>query len=215
MNATNTINNARMSVADVARAEVATYLYGLFANDEERGRLDLFMAYPIPRSQAFLARLAGLITATLLIFAGCWLGVIFAVPHSVMELSFTDSLLPFANLLAPVFLFQALALLFSCFMPSRRLAAGAAGVLLVFAFFIELFYMVDPRLLPIARCFPLHYYAGGEAINDFELLGFSALMGIAILFFILSWYLFLKRDIRVMGEAGFQWRLFRRQKATA
>ena len=34
MNAANTINNTRMSVADVARAEVATYLYGLFANDD-------------------------------------------------------------------------------------------------------------------------------------------------------------------------------------
>jgi hypothetical protein len=34
MNASNTISSTRMSVADVARAEVATYLYELFASDD-------------------------------------------------------------------------------------------------------------------------------------------------------------------------------------
>jgi ABC-2 type transport system permease protein len=173
---------------------------GLIVADEERGRLDLILAYPASRSAVFFGRLTAMMTATVLILVMCWLGLIAAVRHAPMELPLGRSLLPFVSLLAVMILFESLALLLSMMAPSRRIAAGLAGTIVVGSFFIEAFSQVTPWLQPVAPWLPLHYYQGGKAIDDFSGSYFTGLLVVAAAFMLTARWLFQRRDIRVLGE---------------
>jgi len=178
---------------------------GLFAGDEERGRLDLLMAYPVSRARMFAGRLLALVVATVLILGICWMGVLLALPGSGMEIGVGASLLPFANTLAPLLLFEMLALALAMVLPSKLLASGVAGLVLVASFFIEILAAVEPALLPLARSLPLHYYRGGLALDGFGWPGFLGQLGFAVAFGAFASWRFLRRDIRVMGEGSWRW----------
>jgi len=178
---------------------------GLLASDEERGRLDLLMAYPTARWKIFYGRLLALYTATALIHLISWLGLIAALPFSKLEITPAQALLPFASLFALMILFESFALLLSFVLPSRILAAGAAGIVLVANFFIHALAPITPVLKPIARWLPYHFYQGGEAADGFQFVPFITLLTVAAFFVGASCLRFQFRDIRVMGERTMRW----------
>ena len=102
-------------------------------------------------------------------------------------------------------LFGALALLLSMLLPSRRLAAMTAGLVLVGSFFITGLAHISEGLETVAKFSPLNYYQSGEAMNGLNLQWFCGLAAFAGLFALLAWWRFLRRDIRVGGEGGWQW----------
>lgn len=179
---------------------------GLFAGDEERGRLDLLMAYPVSRARVFWGRVLALVTASVLILGICWLGLLVALPFGVLEMRFWETPIPFISTLAPLLFFEALALLLAMVLPSRIIAAGVAGVVLIANFFIELLSKVSESLMGAARCLPLHYFQGGLAIGNFQVVPHLAVIGVAVLMLLLAWRLFERRDIRVMGEGNWWWK---------
>ena len=188
---------------------------GLLASDEERGRLDLLMAYPTARPAIFFGRLAALFAATAAILLLAWLGLIAALPISTLDISPWAALLPFVSLFGMMVLFESFALLLSFVIGSRILAAGAAGVVLIADFFIDALTVITDRLDPIARCLPYHYYQGGLAADGFEFVPFAALVGTAAAMVALAAWLFQRRDIRVVGEATFRWPWARRRSKTS
>jgi ABC-2 type transport system permease protein len=178
---------------------------GLLASDEESGRLDLVMAHPVSRTALFWGRLSAFGAATLGILFLMWLGI--AIPSRWTELnavSVIQMAQPFASLFAVLMLFATLALLFSLVMPSRRMAAMTAGILLVASFLIVGLANINADLKPIARLSPLNYYDGGEAINNLNIVWLVSLLIPAVLFALLAWWQFERRDIRVGGEGAWQ-----------
>jgi ABC-2 type transport system permease protein len=178
---------------------------GLLAADEERGRLDLLMAYPTARWQIFFGRLAALFTATGVILFAAWLGLIAGLPFSNLEVTPGAAFLPFISLFGMMVLFESFALFLCFILGSRILAAGAAGVVLIADFFIDALVMINPALETTARCLPYHYYQGGMAADGFQLPPFLALVGVAAVMIGLACWAFHRRDIRVMGEGSFRW----------
>ena len=178
---------------------------GLVASDEERGRLDLLMAYPTARGKIFFGRLLALCTATAIILLASWIGLIAALPFSDLDISPGAAFLPFISLFGLMLLFEAFALLLSFILNSRILAAGAAGVVLIADFFIDALVYVNPGLNAIARWLPYHYYQGGAAADGFDPGQFAVLIGAAIVMTAIASYLFQRRDIRVMGEGTIRW----------
>ena len=178
---------------------------GLLSSDEERGRLDLLMAYPTARWKIFYGRLAALFTATAIILFVAWLGLIAGLPFSTLKTTPGGALLSFVSLFALIILFQSFALMLSFMLGSRILAAGAAGVILIANFFIDALVQIAPSLEATARCLPYHYYQGGFAADGFELAPMATLLGAAATMIGISCWLFHRRDIRVMGEGGFRW----------
>ena len=173
---------------------------GLISNDEETGRLDLFMAYPLSRTEMLVARSLALLTATWLILMVAWFGMMVALPFSKIGVSWWRLGLPFVSLFVVTAFFQAFALVLSFLLPSRLIAAGAAGTILVISFFLEIFLHVQPDLVAVARFFPLRYYQGGmmaESVSWFSLL--VLLTGVTVFGFF-AWRLFLAREIRVQGQ---------------
>lgn len=185
---------------------------GLLASDEENGTLDLILAHPISRMALFMGRLAAFLLILVLILAITWLGFILTIPATSLEISPGQLVLPFLSLFAALAFFGMLALLLSMLLPSRSLASMVTGLILVASFFVVILATLDENLQDAVRLSPLYYYQGGQAVEGLNWSWFGGLMGLSLLFVLLAWGLFERRDIRVGGEGG--WRisgLFRRK----
>ena len=64
---------------------------------------------------------------------------------------------------------------------------------------------LDSRLGQIATFSPLNYYQGGLAIDGLKWGWVAGLLGFSLLFLLIAWWRFERRDIRVAGEGS--WRL--------
>jgi ABC-2 type transport system permease protein len=101
--------------------------------------------------------------------------------------------------------FGSLALLLSLLLPSRRLAAMTAGMVLLASYFLTTLARLDRGLETVARLSPTHYYQSGEAIRGLNGPWFGGLLAVAGLFAVLAWWRFQRRDVRVVGEGVWRW----------
>lgn len=177
---------------------------GLLASDEEAGTLELVIAHPISRSALFFSRLLAFITAAASILTMTLLSFVLGKGSSSIDVTAGELALPFIELFAMLMLFGGLALLSSMLLPSRGMASMVSGLLLVASFFITSLQRIDPDLESIARFSPLTYYQGGEAILGLNAEWLAGLLGFALLFMLVSWFFFLRRDLRVSGEGAWQ-----------
>ncbi len=186
---------------------------GLLAADEENGTLDLVLAHPVSRTSIFVGRFAAFVLALVgILFIG-WLGLVLPLASSEsLNIGAGQVAQPFLSLLAVLLVFGTLALALSMVLPSRKLAASAAGLLLVANFFVNGLARLSRDLKPIDDVLPFHFYQSGDAINGLNVGWFAGLLAVAALFTVAAWWRFQRRDIRVAGEGG--WRLsLRRQIA--
>ncbi len=177
---------------------------GLLAGDEEKGTLDLVLAHPVSRTAFFLGRLAAFIVATLAILFIFWLGLAIPLPPTGLEMEAGELLLPFLSLLGLLLFFGTLTLALSMLLPSQRMAAMFSGLLLVASYIVNSLGRVDPELVKLDPYLPLHYYQGGLAIDGLNLKWLAGLLAFSLLFSLLAWWRFERREIRVSGEAGWQ-----------
>ena len=63
---------------------------------------------------------------------------------------------------------------------------------------------LDENLVNLAKLSPLNYYQGGLALLDMDWAWFCGLLGAAVVFALLAWWRFQRRDIRLGGEGGWQ-----------
>ena len=178
---------------------------GLFASDEENGRLDLIIAHPVSRAALFWGRLAGFVVSTVAILILSWLGFAVLLGGSSLDVSWGEMALPFLPLLAQVLIYGTLALLFSMLLPARRLAAMAAGLVMVVSYFVSSMATLNESLAAVARFLPYDYFQGGDALSGLNFTWFLGLLAVSAVLALLAWWRFQRRDIRVGGEGG--WRL--------
>jgi ABC-2 type transport system permease protein len=178
---------------------------GMLAGDEESGTMDLVLAYPISRSALFMGRILAFLAATIGIMGVTWIGFLIGIPGSGLNLNALEIGQPFISLLAVLVLLGTLALGLSMLLPSRRMAAMTSGILMVASFFITALAQLDSSLAKIARFSPLNYYQGGLAIDGLKWGWVAGLVGFSVLFTLIAWWRFERRDIRVAGEGS--WRL--------
>ena len=166
------------------------------------------------RTALFTGRLLAFVVATLGILLIGWLGLVLPMGSSkLLNIGWAEMALPFLSLLGVLLLFGALALALSMVLPSRRLAASIAGLVLVASFFITGLARMSEDLQGVAKLTPLHYYQSGDAINGLNAGWLVGLLVVAAIFAGLAGWRFERRDIRIAGEGG--WRLsLRRRKAT-
>lgn len=190
-----------------------TIILGIFAvqkgsnmlvSDEESGELDLLLAHPVSRTAFFMGRLLNFVVATTAILGIMWLGVVLALSRSSLDVTRFEILMPMLSLMAVLLVFGTIALLLSLVLPSRRMAAMVAGLVLVASFLIDSLVNLDERLVSVNKFLPLHYFQGGDALDGLNLASFFGLLAAAALFSGIAWWRFERRDIRVGGESG--WR---------
>jgi ABC-2 type transport system permease protein len=178
---------------------------GLLASDEEGGRLDLIVAHPVSRAALFWGRLAGLAVSSVAILILGWLGFAVLLGSSSLDVSWVEMAVPFLPVLAQVLVYGMLALLFSMLLPARRLAAMAAGLVMVASYFASSMATLNESLAAVARFLPYDYFQGGDALSGLNLTWFLGLLAASTVLALLAWWRFQRRDIRVGGEGS--WRL--------
>lgn len=180
---------------------------------EERGQMDLLLAYPIGRTSFFFSRFLSFLVAVVSILILTWIGFVIAMPFSKnLGLGAQELLLPFLPLMALLLLFGTLSLFLSMVLPSRGVAAAVGGTLMVVGYFITSLARIDERLDLVAKISPFTYYQGGEALNGFKLEWFLGLLVASLAFLLLSWWQFERRDIRVSGEGGWSLSILKRRR---
>ncbi len=177
----------------------------LIASDEESGRLDLIIAHPVSRTELFLGRLLAFLLASVAILAIGWFGFVILLGNSSLDVNWGQMALPFIPVLGQTIIYGFLALLFSMLLPARRLAAMAAGIFMVAGYFLASMASLNEKLEIIAQFFPYAYFQGGDAMNGLNMGWLLGLLAASTLFALLSWWRFLRKDIRVGGEGG--WKL--------
>jgi ABC-2 type transport system permease protein len=177
---------------------------GMLAGDEESGTLDLVLAHPISRARLFLGRVLAFLAATVAIMVITWIGFLIGIPGSGLGLNALEIGLPFISLLAELLFFGTLALVLSMLLPSRRMAAMTSGIFMVASFFATALASLDKTVEKIAKLSPLNYYQGGRAIDGLNWGWVAGLLGFCVLFVLISWWRFERRDIRVAGEGSWQ-----------
>lgn len=177
----------------------------LLVGDEEKGILDLVMAHPLSRTALFWGRSLGLFVVTAVILLVGWLSWIIPARGSGMDLTWLEFLRPFVPLFAVLLLFGSSALLLSLLLPSARSAGMFAGGLLVGNFLLVGLSNTNDTLKEIVEYTPFHYYQGGAAIDGLNWEWLAGLLAATLIFVLLAWWRFQRRDIRVGGEGG--WRL--------
>ena len=175
---------------------------GLLVSDEESGTLDLILAYPVSRTALFLGRLLAFIAATVAILGITWLGLILPMSWSSADIGLGRLLRPLLALLAQLLVFGTITLLLSMFLPSRRMAATTGGLLLVASFFITGLAKMNADLETVAKLSPLNYYQTQDAFDGLNGTWIAGLLGAVVVFALLAWWRFQRRDIRVGGEGG-------------
>jgi len=185
---------------------------GLLAADEENGTLDLLLAHPVSRTALFLGRGLAFLATLLCILGLAWLGMVIGAQIYGLDIAAASLIGPFLSLLGELLLFGGLALLLSLLLPSRQLAAMLSSLMLMASYFITSLARIDEDLEAVARFSPLNYYQSGDAITKLNLEWLGGLLAVALVFALLAWWRFERRDIRVAGEGS--WRLpLWRQKA--
>ncbi len=172
----------------------------LIVGDEEKGLLDLVLAYPISRSRLYWGRLLAFFTVIAAIMLVAWLSLVIPSRAFGFDLTLVEFLRPFLSLFAISMFFSTLALLLSFILPSTRFAGMLSGALMVLNFLMIGLSKINSDLEPFMKYTPMYYYQGGEAIKGVEWGWVFGLLTASMLFALLAWIPFLKRDIRVSGE---------------
>lgn len=175
---------------------------GLLVADEEHGRLDLILSYPIGRSGFFFGRLMAFVVATIAILFVAWLGFSLPLLWSSMEITWGQMALPFLPLLAQLLIFGTLALLLSMVLPSRNSAATVSGLVMVTSYFMGSLAGLAEELAAISKIFPYAYFQGTEAIHNLNLTWLFSLLAISAVMALVAWWRFLRRDVRLSGEGS-------------
>jgi hypothetical protein len=102
-------------------------------------------------------------------------------------------------LLAQVLIYGTLALLLSMVLPSRRLAAMAAGMVMVASYVLSSMAALNEDLALIAQLLPYEYFQGGGRSERDLVHGLADRECVVDL---LAWWRFQRRDIRVGGEGS-------------
>lgn len=174
----------------------------MLVRDEEEGILDLVLAHPISRHALFWGRYLSLVTGVAVALLLGWLGWILPPQSAHLGLTWIEVLQPNLPLFAVLWLYASLALTLSLMLPSSRMAGTTAGALLVANYLLTGLANIDADLERVARLTPLHYYQGGYAVLGLDWSSLVGLFGVSLLLTLVAWQLFLRREIRVGGEHG-------------
>lgn len=176
----------------------------LLVGDEEDGILDLVISYPISRAKLYWGRFFAFFTGTVLILLAAWLGWIIPAESSGLPLTSYDFLLVQLPIFAIMLLFGSAALLLSMWLPSARSASGLSVAILVANFLLVGMSNINQDLRPIYENSPLYFNQGAKILESVEWGWLGGLAGASVVIFLIGWWVFTRRDIRVGGEAGWQ-----------
>ncbi len=176
---------------------------GTLAGEEDNGTLEPLMSLPLHRWQLVATKALALAITLFLILAIISIGEVIAFNALPADLDVTgveaaDLVVATLAIWPLIMVFATLSLWLGAFMPSRRLAATVATVVLIATYLANNLAELANWLEMFKPIFPFNYYNGLDVLdsgmNSGDLL---ALLGAAALFFVLTLVSFQRRNITV------------------
>lgn len=175
----------------------------MITRKEEEGTLDIIIAQPISRSEVLWSEFLALSFRLTLILVRTWAGFALGLAQtSSFDLTQGQLFQPFVSLYAVLLVFMSLSLLLSMVLTSSNAASVVTGFLLIASYFIYSLAGINENLKVANRFSPLKYYQGGAAVNGLDVQKLLILFGITLIFTVLAWFLFVKRDLRFSSSGG-------------
>ena len=188
---------------------------GLLAADEEQGTLDLLLGQPISRSRLYLARLAGLLVAILIVLVSAMLAATVALLWVDVDLTAGQLALGYVPAFVQVLFMASLTVMLSQLLPSRRATATIAAIYLFGGYFLNGFAHLVPALEPYARLTPYYWYQSGQVMtHGLKWSWLGGLCAFSLAFLGIGWWRFQRRDLRVSGEGSWRPRRLRPRRET-
>jgi ABC-2 type transport system permease protein len=135
-----------------------------------------------------------------------WLGFSVLLGRSSMGFTWGQMAIPFLSLLVQTLVYATLGLLLSMLLPSRNLAAMLTGVVMVLSYLISSLSFMNQRLDLVASALPYHYFQSVLTLQDLNPAWLFGLLGICLVFTLLAFARFSRRDIRLSGEGSWRTR---------
>ena len=176
---------------------------GTLAGEEDDGTLEPLMALPLHRWQLVTTKVIALgiaLFAILLIGSAGELMAYVMLPSDVNlgGVGASDLLVATIALWPLIMVFASLSLFLGAFMPSRRLAAAVATLILVITYFGNNLSGMVEFLEKIKWIFPFNYHNGQAVLeNGVDIGDALVLLGISLVFFLLALISFQRRNVTV------------------
>lgn len=176
---------------------------GTLAGEEDNGTLELLVAQPLRRWQLAITKFLALTVALVLILA--IMAAISVASMATLEgkadtqgISLTDLGVAVMAILPITLLFATMSLFLGAYLPSRRIAATIAALVVVFSYFANNLASLSEPLEKLQFLYPFHYFDSQslltEGINSGDTL---VLLGASAVFLALTLLSFQRRNITV------------------
>lgn len=176
---------------------------GTLAGEEDNGTLEPLMALPIPRWQLVATKALALGLALLVILLIISAGEVIAFSAlppdtNVGEVEALDLVVATLAIWPLIMVFATLSLFLGAFMPTRRLAATVATIVLIATYLANNLVHQVNILETIQPLFPFKYYSGQSVLESGVATGdLLFLLGAMAFFFVLALVSFQRRNVTV------------------
>lgn len=171
---------------------------GAIAGEEEKGTMDFLLSNPVPRWSAVVAKFGYMVSSMVLLAFVLWAGLaicawIFGIDISLLKVAEAN-----LSVLALAMVFAALSLFLGCLTGNRGMSLGISSGLAVLTFLLNTLGGLVEGLKDYRFLSPFYQYVEPNTLkNGLDGGHFLVLVGLAIVFFLLSIPAFTRRDLAV------------------
>lgn len=170
----------------------------VIGREEDHGTLELLLASPVSRGRILLEKSAAIAVQLLLVGFGTWLAVVAGTIMFPFDISLVNVAKALLSSCVLGLLFAYLALATQTLTGNRGLAIGVGAGTIVLTYFANTLAPLVDKIKNLQYASPFHYYDGQNIlVNGLAADYIGVLVGISLLFLIVAWLGFRRRDIGV------------------
>jgi ABC-2 type transport system permease protein len=168
------------------------------AGEEEKRTLDFMLSLPVSRRRFLIQKLGLVVVSTVMLAVMFWLGMVIGIAALHIDISLLKVTEAVAASVLLTFVFSSLTLMVGCWRGSKSLAMGVGGGIAAVMYFLNVLSSLVDSLKPLRVISPFyHYTAANTLAGGFDAVHIPVLLGMAVIFFAISFPLFERRDIGV------------------
>jgi len=169
---------------------------GAIAGEEEKGTMDFLLANPVPRWKIVVAKFGAMTAGLALLGVFFWVGIAVFVKIEGIELDLFKTAEATFNALMVALVFSSLALLLGCLKGNKGMSLGIASGVAVLTYLLNTVGAMVEGLKDYRYVSPFYHYLQPDVLrNGFDAGHLFVLIGLVVVFFVLSIPAFIRRDV--------------------
>lgn len=168
----------------------------IIAGEMEKGTLDLLMANPLPRWRLVVEKYSALGMSLFYLSITFWIGMVSSSLIFNVKINFLRLAAAIISCFALGLFFASLTLTLGCLSLRKKMSYGIVIGLAFVTYMINAYAPMVASLRPYQVFSPFYYYNGASPmIYGLNIAHFSILIGLSVIFFLLSIFIFERKNI--------------------